>query len=574
MRRRHTGVLLWALLAITFVAGPTVAAVRHVPADYATIQAAITAAAAGDTVLVAPGLYREHVMLDKPVTLASHFLSAGDRAYINQTVIDATGEAAAITIPAGVTPMPVVQGFTIQGGSDGIAAASKVQILDNRVTGNVDGVDYQDSGGVARGNVIEGNGDDGLDLDGATALLIEDNVIRNNGDDGIEVRLHPYEGVALEIVIRGNVIEGNQEDGIQLIDYPGLSSRVFRVERNLIRGNAMVGLAMMADGNTVEDFSGAPLPESVLLIHNTFVSQPYHVTGGTNLTAGNNIFVGATAVALKNVAGSSTIRNSLFWNNAAQNQGSNVDGSTTTIADPLFDATFRLLPDSPAIDAGTILGLAYAGLAPDLGAYEAGATAPSALAVAIGPDQGGTVDTALSFTGLVTGGTAPHTFAWSFGDGASATGPSVSHVYPASGTYTVRLTATDAAGAQATETATVTISPAAPQPAPPPPLPGQTLTFAPSADATVKLVEPTSNFGRGGVPRSRCRQPRGLLDPVHARGPGRAAEARHPSALGDCFVLRWRVLPRDGRELDRDRRDLEHGPARGRGHSLPRPPPR
>ena len=386
--------------------------------------------------------------------------SAGDPAYISQTVIDATGGAAAITIPAGVTPMPVVQGFTIQGGSDGIAAASKVQLLDNRVTGNGDGVDYQDSGGVARGNVIEGNGDDGLDLDGATALLIEDNVIQNNGDDGIEVRLHPYTGVALEIIIRGNIIAGNEEDGIQLIDYAGLSSRVFRIERNLIRGNGMVGLAMMADGNTVEDFSGAPLPEPVLLIHNTFVSQPYHVTGGANLTAGNNIFVGATAVALKNVAGSSTIRHSLFWNNAAQNQASNVDGSTAIIADPLLDATFRPRPGSPAIDAGTTVGLSYAGSAPDLGAYEAGATAASALAVKIGPAPGGTVDTALTFTGLVTGGRPPTPSRGASAMARAPRGPLSRTSTPASGTYTVRLTATDAAGAQATDTATVTIGPA------------------------------------------------------------------------------------------------------------------
>jgi pectate lyase len=497
MRRRHLGAFLWTIVVIALGAGPAVAAVLHVPGDYGTIQAAITAAAPGDTVLVAPALYSERLTLNKAITLASHFLSTGDRAHIDQTVIDAAGGTAAITITSGVSPMPVVQGFTIRGGSDGIAATSKFQLLDNRVTGNGDGVDYQDSGGVARGNVIEGNSDDGLDLDGATALLIEDNIIQNNGDDGIEVRLHAYTGASLEIIIRGNIIEDNKEDGIQLIDYSGLSSRVFRIERNLISGNAMVGLGMMADENTVEDFSGAPLPEPVLLIHNTFVSHPYHATGGATLTARNNIFVGATAIALKNVAGSSTISHSLFWNNAADSQASNVDGGTAIIADPLLDATFHLLPGSPAIDAGTIVGLPYAGLTPDLGAYESEATAPPpAFATNAGPDQKGTVGVALSFTGSATGGIAPRTFAWDFGDGASATGPSVSHAYVASGAYTVILTATDSAGARATDAATITITAASPpRPSPPPPLSGQTLTFPPVADATVKLDEPTSNFG-------------------------------------------------------------------------------
>jgi len=63
----------------------------------------------------------------------------------------------------------------------------------------------------------------------------------------------------------------------------------------------------------------------------------------------------------------------------------------------------------------------------------------------------------ISFTGLPTGGATPFSFAWSFGDGASGTGPTAYHVYTLAGHYHASMTATDAIGETAVDAISITI---------------------------------------------------------------------------------------------------------------------
>src|SRR3989475_3819019 len=68
-----------------------------------------------------------------------------------------------------------------------------------------------------------------------------------------------------------------------------------------------------------------------------------------------------------------------------------------------------------------------------------------------------TVNSPVSFTAVTTGGTLPYTTSWNFGDGAAATGATVTHTYAIVQSFTVTETATDSSSPQQTATVTHTV---------------------------------------------------------------------------------------------------------------------
>jgi parallel beta-helix repeat protein len=63
------------------------------------------------------------------------------------------------------------------------------------------------------------------------------------------------------------------------------------------------------------------------------------------------------------------------------------------------------------------------------------------------------------FSGDASGGTAPYTYRWDFGDGQSGTGQYLFHVYYAPGTYEARLTVDDRFAAENAVSATIIVNP-------------------------------------------------------------------------------------------------------------------
>src|SRR5581483_7749697 len=70
----------------------------------------------------------------------------------------------------------------------------------------------------------------------------------------------------------------------------------------------------------------------------------------------------------------------------------------------------------------------------------------------------GNAPLSVSFTGSATGGTAPYSYSWNFGDGSSSTAQNPSHTYSSAGTFTATLTVTDSSSPAKTATATATVT--------------------------------------------------------------------------------------------------------------------
>jgi hypothetical protein len=96
--------------------------ILEVPTAFPTIQAAINAAADGDTVLVQPGEYFENLRFKgKSIVLTSRFYQTGSAADIANTIINGSqpshpDTASCILLIDGEDASTVVQGFTITGG--------------------------------------------------------------------------------------------------------------------------------------------------------------------------------------------------------------------------------------------------------------------------------------------------------------------------------------------------------------------------------------------------------------------------------------------------------------------------
>lgn len=160
-----------------------------------SIQSQINAAASGATVVIAPGEYREGVLINKPLTLKA-------------------GGAVRIRSPRGMAGIRIAANHvTIDGLVDGVPSLDIVAVQDDGIEGN--NVHHA----VVRGVVAHGCGESGIQFNWSEWITVEDCVCYDNAHlswySGISVyqcRELSDDGSGFRTIIRRNVCYENVTD--------------------------------------------------------------------------------------------------------------------------------------------------------------------------------------------------------------------------------------------------------------------------------------------------------------------------------------------------------------------------
>jgi parallel beta-helix repeat protein len=237
--------------------------------NFATLQSAIDAAAAGATILVS-GNCNENIFIGarkENITLDGQGVATINGAATNATVT---------TVGRGIT----IQRFIIRGGTNGILVhrggtatidgnmiqstgsngiqvnrAGFAVIINNFIQNNLGGIGIlvQENAAARIGfitgqdvaaspNTIQNNGQRGITVTRASNARIVGNTIRGNGDDGIIVSRNSHANIS------NNVINGNAGDGIHVASNAGINlgadtgATIFDLPNSTTTNNAGFGV--------------------------------------------------------------------------------------------------------------------------------------------------------------------------------------------------------------------------------------------------------------------------------------------------------------------------------------------
>jgi parallel beta-helix repeat protein len=198
--------------------------VLHVPRDYPTIQAAADAAAEGDTVHVAAGIYNESVVVS---TSGVKMHSSGG------VVLDGTGlTGIGIYVRGASAAAPVsgveVSNFEVRNFERGIIVqwATNVRVHRNEVHDNVDKTSPLALGDGA-----------GMELVTAQFTDVSENVVHHNGEGGIQLRVGSTQNTIRHNRVYENGIQRLADMGGAGILVTGAGTHDNRIEHNEILAN-------------------------------------------------------------------------------------------------------------------------------------------------------------------------------------------------------------------------------------------------------------------------------------------------------------------------------------------------
>lgn len=333
------------IAAMLTVVLPGMAAERHVPGQYPTIQAAGDAAVAGDDIIIAPGTYTgpgNRDILVPDLNLSIRSIDPSDPAVVSATVLDGQDAVySGIRYEWGLNPSPELwppgrihlDGLTItrMGGAIEPRFGSCPTVVRCRLDDNTCGLCGSLGGGATlRLCSIAGNRGVGITTDEGSVVL-DRCVVADNQGGGINNLL--FAAIrAYSTLFTGNIAA----NGGAINTW---RSQVTLVNCTFTGNHADQGGAINCDDDSVIDIRNSVLWNNTASQGSQVAIDPpdpvFGVPGVVKVTSSNICGGRAGVHVLPNMASTS-----LQWLTG------NID------ADPLFSDAYHLLPLSPCIDAG------------------------------------------------------------------------------------------------------------------------------------------------------------------------------------------------------------------------------
>ena len=208
----------------------------QVPQDYKSVQAAIDAAAPGSTIIIAPGVYNESLVINKTLTIVGKLGS--------EPIFTGGGSGIAVTLLAGASGS-VIAGITITSWDEGILInnASGCKIYDNIMSLiNKDGIVLQGTSAVNNqiySNIFQQNGVAVYLTSSAYNSTVSQNIIS-------------LSSTGLKIETSGNTICGNMFS-YNLVGINMTNSDNNKIFHNTFAGNPAQVLIFTSTGNVWDD---------------------------------------------------------------------------------------------------------------------------------------------------------------------------------------------------------------------------------------------------------------------------------------------------------------------------------
>ncbi len=263
----------------------------NVPAEYASIQAAIDASSDGDVIIVEPGRYLESIDFGgKNIILRS--TNPDDKETVSTTIIDGDGSSSVVTFRSGETEAAKLLGFTITGGKGSrytlnIGSDDEPDLVTAYFGGGVNILHY--SFPVVENNIISDNSavfGGGVNIYSAYPTMTGNTIVDNSASYGGGVLVCKTEDSPL---IKKNQILGNHAEyfggGLQFGPYAraevtendiyenkaeyGGGVIVTKHSEGLIHNNQIIGNAAENGGGIAVIDHSSPVVSANLIRDNT-----------------------------------------------------------------------------------------------------------------------------------------------------------------------------------------------------------------------------------------------------------------------------------------------------------------